>query len=176
MFDPAGHLSSGHLGRCGPDRQCPCNASSKRRSVLAADTFLSSSSSDTPAMLVNWKLLRGVRRQILYCCADLNTMAHGIARLSRHHCNDVMRWRSLGYSEAQWWDCHVLAAADTTWDPSSDQARACLHQGSRPLAHRRCMPNAGGCGVGYQVHCCDIRCECGAQACLDGCSPLLEMQ
>ncbi len=127
-------------------------------------------------MLVNWKLLRGVRRQILYCCADLNTMAHGIARLSRHHCNDVMRWRSLGYSEAQWWDCHVLAAADTTWDPSSDQARACLHQGSRPLAHRRCMPNAGGCGVGYQVHCWDVRCECGAQACLNGCSPLLEMQ
>ncbi len=34
--------------------------------------------------------------------ADLNTMAHGVARLSRHYCCDAMRFRSLGRTEAEW--------------------------------------------------------------------------
>lgn len=40
---------------------------------------------------------------------DLNTMANSIARLSPHYCCDMMRWWSLGYSEAQWWDKFVLS-------------------------------------------------------------------
>lgn len=34
---------------------------------------------------------------------DLNTVGHGLARLSPFHCIDEYRWKSLGYSEAQWW-------------------------------------------------------------------------
>lgn len=45
---------------------------------------------------------------------DLNTMAHGIARLSRAYCRDGMRMGSLGYSEAAWWHRHLLT------DPLSD--------------------------------------------------------
>jgi len=40
-------------------------------------------------------------------CGDLNTMAHGIARLSPSYCCDHLRWRSLGQSESQWWQWHL---------------------------------------------------------------------
>lgn len=40
---------------------------------------------------------------------DLNTMAHSVARLSPNYCCDGMRWRSLGLSEAVWWQRNVLA-------------------------------------------------------------------
>ncbi len=40
---------------------------------------------------------------------DLNTMGHGVARLSPHYCCDAMRWRSLGWYEAAWWHAHVLS-------------------------------------------------------------------
>lgn len=40
---------------------------------------------------------------------DLNTMAHGIARLSPNYCRDAMRWLSLGCSEAAWWQRNVLS-------------------------------------------------------------------
>jgi hypothetical protein len=47
------------------------------------------------------------------CCqailGDLNTMAHSLARLSPNYCRDAMRWRSLGSSEAAWWQRYVLA-------------------------------------------------------------------
>lgn len=39
---------------------------------------------------------------------DLNTMAHGIARLSPFFCSDSLRFRSIGYSEAQWWQKHIF--------------------------------------------------------------------
>lgn len=39
---------------------------------------------------------------------DLNTMAHGVARLSPSYCCDQMRWRSLCWFEADWWHRHVL--------------------------------------------------------------------
>ena len=35
--------------------------------------------------------------------ADCNTMAHSIARLSPHYCTDQYRYRSLGWTEAEWW-------------------------------------------------------------------------
>jgi endonuclease/exonuclease/phosphatase family metal-dependent hydrolase len=39
---------------------------------------------------------------------DLNTLGNGVARLGRNYCNDVMRWRSLGYYEAEIFDQCVL--------------------------------------------------------------------
>ena len=39
---------------------------------------------------------------------DLNTLGNGVARLGRNYCNDVMRWRSLGYFEAEVFDQCVL--------------------------------------------------------------------
>ncbi|KAL7749483.1 hypothetical protein RI367_005037 [Sorochytrium milnesiophthora] len=46
-------------------------------------------------------------------CGDLNTMAHGIARFSPSYCNDGMRWRSLGTSEAEWLTDRVLTFMTT---------------------------------------------------------------
>lgn len=45
--------------------------------------------------------------QLLF--GDLNTMAHSIARLSPNYCCDQFRWKSLGYSEAEWWWKYVLS-------------------------------------------------------------------
>jgi endonuclease/exonuclease/phosphatase family metal-dependent hydrolase len=39
---------------------------------------------------------------------DLNTMAHGVARLSPHYAHGPLRWRTLGLTEAEWWERHVL--------------------------------------------------------------------
>ncbi|KAI8476050.1 MAG: hypothetical protein J3K34DRAFT_402783 [Monoraphidium minutum] len=47
---------------------------------------------------------------------DLNTMANGVARLSPHYCCDDLRWRTLGMSEARYWQRHVFSFAGT--DPS----------------------------------------------------------
>jgi hypothetical protein len=41
-------------------------------------------------------------------CGDLNTMAHGIARLSTKYCTDRMRWSSLGWYESHWIQHRVL--------------------------------------------------------------------
>lgn len=49
---------------------------------------------------------------------DLNTMAHGIARLSPLYCCDHLRWMSLGYSEAGWWQRNIF---DKVGDASSDK-------------------------------------------------------
>ena len=35
-------------------------------------------------------------------------MAHGIARLSPKYCRDHMRWASLGHTESEWWQSHLL--------------------------------------------------------------------
>ncbi|KAI9178835.1 hypothetical protein H9P43_005497 [Blastocladiella emersonii ATCC 22665] len=53
-------------------------------------------------------------------CGDLNTMAHGIARLSPSFCNDSMRWRTLGSTEAEWLTRNVLAqpARDLPFNPA----------------------------------------------------------
>jgi endonuclease/exonuclease/phosphatase family metal-dependent hydrolase len=39
---------------------------------------------------------------------DLNTMAHGVARLSPHYAQGSLRWRTLGQTEGEWWERHVL--------------------------------------------------------------------
>jgi endonuclease/exonuclease/phosphatase family metal-dependent hydrolase len=51
-------------------------------------------------------------RQLIF--GDLNTMAHGIARLSSMYCRDGMRLGSLGYSEAAWWQKHILSHTQTS--------------------------------------------------------------
>ena len=40
---------------------------------------------------------------------DLNTMAHGLARLIPKYCCDGMRWRSVGWSEAEWWQRNLFS-------------------------------------------------------------------
>lgn len=44
------------------------------------------------------------------CCilADLNTQAHGIARLSSKYCRDRFRITTLGYTEAEWLTQYIL--------------------------------------------------------------------
>ena len=39
---------------------------------------------------------------------DLNTMAHGIARLHPSYCCDHLRWRSIGQTEAEWWQSRLF--------------------------------------------------------------------
>jgi len=39
---------------------------------------------------------------------DFNTLSHGIARCSASYCNDSLRIRSLGWTEAEWWVKNVL--------------------------------------------------------------------
>ncbi|KAL4443466.1 hypothetical protein ABPG75_011203 [Micractinium tetrahymenae] len=51
---------------------------------------------------------------------DMNTMAHGIARLSPNYCCDHMRFRSIGMDEAMVWHRHVLPVLDTRYAPSGD--------------------------------------------------------
>eukprot|EP00775_Hariotina_reticulata_P004582 gene4582-4836_t len=47
------------------------------------------------------------------CCqailGDLNTMGHSVARLSPSYCRDVLRWKTLGSTEAAWWQRNVLS-------------------------------------------------------------------
>lgn len=43
---------------------------------------------------------------------DLNTMAHGVARLSPHYACDALRWRTLGSYEAEVWAARVFAVTD----------------------------------------------------------------
>lgn len=40
---------------------------------------------------------------------DLNTMAHGLARFIPYCCCDGMRWRSVGWSEAEWWQRNLFS-------------------------------------------------------------------
>ena len=39
---------------------------------------------------------------------DLNTMAHGIARLSPKYCKDFLRFWSIGHSEGSFWDKYLF--------------------------------------------------------------------
>ena len=63
------------------------------------------------------------QRQIAFL-GDLNTMAHGIARLSPRFCRDCMRWRSLGQSEGAWFEDNVLAVPDPQFGLAIDASRA----------------------------------------------------
>jgi hypothetical protein len=51
---------------------------------------------------------------------DLNTMAHGVARLSPRYCTDRMRALSLGTAEAVVWERHVLCVHDPNYSKDAD--------------------------------------------------------
>ena len=51
---------------------------------------------------------------------DLNTMGHGIARWSPNFCCDKMRFRNLGWTEAQVWDDIVIKEVDVAYLPAGD--------------------------------------------------------
>lgn len=51
---------------------------------------------------------------------DLNTMGHGIARLSPSFCCDQMRFRSLGLTEAEFWERNVISQPDPRFQPDRD--------------------------------------------------------
>ncbi len=76
---------------------------------------------------------------------DLNTMANGVARLSPHYCCDALRWRTLGWSEAQWWHHHIFsvegAQAAARGQAAAAAARAAAHA-QAACRHRvpRCLP------------------------------------
>ena len=56
----------------------------------------------------------GLRQGLVHqaVLGDLNTMGHGIARLSRVHCTDILRFLSLGSYEAEVWQASVLSQMD----------------------------------------------------------------
>lgn len=56
---------------------------------------------------------------------DLNTMAHGLARLFPKYCCDVMRWRSLGWSESEWWQRNLFTAL-LEYDKNPDEQFNCF--------------------------------------------------
>lgn len=66
---------------------------------------------------------------------DLNTMAHGLARLSPRYCGrGWMRLTTLGWSEPQWWAAHVLCGARAperlrAWGVAPDVAARCVNPG-----------------------------------------------
>lgn len=41
-------------------------------------------------------------------CGDMNTLAHSIARFNGSLCRDSLRWKSVGFSESEWWNLHIL--------------------------------------------------------------------
>lgn len=54
---------------------------------------------------------------------DMNTMAHGIARLSPNYCCDRMRFLTLGRDEGVIWERAVLAQHDQRYNPANDADR-----------------------------------------------------
>eukprot|EP00753_Platysulcus_tardus_P008647 PLAT1615.1.p1 GENE.PLAT1615.1~~PLAT1615.1.p1 ORF type:complete len:405 (+),score=141.68 PLAT1615.1:1537-2751(+) len=53
---------------------------------------------------------------------DFNTGAHGVARCLPQYASDDLRWRTLGVSEATWWERHALPGRGWSdpWDKESD--------------------------------------------------------
>lgn len=66
--------------------------------------------------------LQGVYHQAIL--GDLNTMAHGIARLSPDYCCDAMRFWSIGQTEAYFWHHNVISVPDPRHMPEHDEAAA----------------------------------------------------
>lgn len=85
---------------------------------------------------------------------DLNTMAHGIARLSPKYCTDRMRFRSLGMDEAVVWERYLLSRLDYDYLPDKDNSRGQQEGGSKAAVGadqgRSVMPHAGPFEPGIQ--------------------------
>ncbi len=58
---------------------------------------------------------------------DLNTMAHGLARFFSRYCCDAMRWRSLGWSEAEWWQKNLMQVTPEWAGPDGINALLAAH-------------------------------------------------
>lgn len=58
---------------------------------------------------------------------DLNTMAHGLARFFSRYCCDAMRWRSLGWSEAEWWQKNLMEVTPEWAGPDGVNALLAAH-------------------------------------------------
>ena len=54
---------------------------------------------------------------------DLNTMAHGVARLSPLYCCDQMRFWTIGRTEAHFWHHNVFSVPDPDFLPENDGRR-----------------------------------------------------
>lgn len=69
---------------------------------------------------------------------DLNTMAHGLARFFKKYCCDAMRWRSLGWSEAQWWQKNLWQVTpELAGEGGVNLLLAAHHHSRRPRDHKR---------------------------------------
>jgi hypothetical protein len=68
---------------------------------------------------------------------DLNTQANSLARLSSNYCTDHMRWRTLGYFEAEIWDKHVLGCQCECWRKNPGHGQAPITQPSWVAASGR---------------------------------------
>ena len=84
---------------------------------------------------------------------DMNTMAHGIARLSPNYCCDRMRFLTVGRDEGVMWERAVLAQHDPRYDPTRDQDRtasnstrttAVLDSTSQPIETNARVPTNSG--------------------------------
>lgn len=64
---------------------------------------------------------------------DLNTMGHGVARLSLDFCRDHMRLCSLGQSEGGWFERNVLAVHDPRFQPGHDDSPALQDSDAAPI-------------------------------------------
>ena len=84
----------------------------------------------------------GLQHQLIL--ADCNTMAHSIARLSPNYCTDSYRFRSLGWTEAEWWTHHIWNVRPTTTSSSSSSSaingRVAGKAGLAQLADGLCNP------------------------------------
>lgn len=63
-------------------------------------------------------LLQGMFHQAIL--GDLNTMAHGLARLSPQYCCDKMRFWTLGRPEAHFWHHNLISVTDPRYLPGRD--------------------------------------------------------
>lgn len=64
---------------------------------------------------------------------DLNTMAHGLARFFPKYCCDAMRWRSVGWSEAEWWQRNLFAVTpELAGNDGINQFLAAHHHPKKP--------------------------------------------
>lgn len=70
---------------------------------------------DLSDVLRDARHLRASGRCHALVAGDMNTMAHGIARLGREFCRDWLRWRSLGWQEGELWE-KVLE-----WHPEGEE-------------------------------------------------------
>ncbi len=75
----------------------------------------------TPAFclgLDNQPAMQGLFHQAIL--GDLNTMAHGLARLSPKYCCDKMRFWGLGRPEAHFWHHNLILVPDSAFSSERD--------------------------------------------------------